>query len=62
MATPMPVFETVPVHHLEVVCDGSQGALGHPRVYLHIESEEGFVVCPYCSRSFVYTPHDAPTS
>jgi uncharacterized Zn-finger protein len=34
-------------------CDGGGGALGHPLVYLRIEPE-GEVVCPYCSRRFVF--------
>lgn len=54
MHSQQPEFETIAVHSLEVVCDGGGGALGHPRVYLHIEGSEGFVVCPYCSRTFVY--------
>lgn len=44
-------FETIMVDHAEVSCDG--GALGHPKVYLHIERETGEVTCPYCSRTFV---------
>lgn len=53
-----PEFETIQVNSLEVVCDGGQGALGHPRVYLHIEGQDGFVVCPYCSRTFLYAGGD----
>ena len=39
-------------------CDGAQeipggGALGHPRVYLQIESGDGYVDCGYCDRRFV---------
>jgi uncharacterized Zn-finger protein len=40
-----------------VACDGGGGALGHPRVYLTMDAAEDMVVCPYCSRSFVYTSH-----
>lgn len=47
----MTAFETVITEKPEVACDG--GALGHPRVYLHIDSENGIVICPYCSRTFV---------
>jgi uncharacterized Zn-finger protein len=54
MHSPQPDFETVHVTRLDVVCDGGQGALGHPRVYLHIDAAEGSIVCPYCSRTFVY--------
>jgi len=34
-----------------VACDGGEGPLGHPRVFLHLVGDE--VVCPYCSRRFV---------
>ena len=52
--SPKQPFEIVEVHKLEVVCDGASGPLGHPRVYLHIDSAVGEVTCPYCSRLFVY--------
>ena len=44
-------FETIPVDHRTVACDGGTIALGHPRVFLYIENRE--VVCPYCSRTYV---------
>ncbi len=51
----MQPFELVEVNTLEVVCDGGGDALGHPRVYLHIDRDhDGKVVCGYCSRSYVY--------
>jgi uncharacterized Zn-finger protein len=34
-----------------VACDGGDGALGHPRVFLRIPDEQ--VMCPYCSRLYV---------
>ncbi|MCH2546695.1 MAG: zinc-finger domain-containing protein [Alphaproteobacteria bacterium] len=46
-------FETQIVEHEEVACDGEAGALGHPRVFLHIDRTVGSVTCPYCSRQFV---------
>ena len=39
-----------------VYCDGSgqvDPALGHPRIYLRIDEETGFVECGYCDRRFV---------
>jgi uncharacterized Zn-finger protein len=40
-----------------VHCDGGNGPLGHPRIFLKIDSNDQ-AVCPYCSRMFVYTkPH-----
>lgn len=48
--------ETITVTAARVGCDGgaaaSQGALGHPLVYLTIGSR-GTVDCPYCGRHFV---------
>ena len=35
-----------------VACDGGDGPLGHPRVYLTL-SKEGEIECPYCSRKYV---------
>jgi uncharacterized Zn-finger protein len=47
------MFETIEVSNEEVACDGG-GALGHPRVYLHIDHDHGNkVVCPYCSRTYL---------
>ena len=34
-----------------VACDGGDGALGHPRVWLRIVARQ--VTCPYCSRLYV---------
>lgn len=51
--SPMPT-ETIQVHDRTVACDGGDGALGHPRVFLYIESER--VLCPYCSRLYVLAP------
>jgi uncharacterized Zn-finger protein len=49
----MKPFEIVEVRSLEVSCEGSGGALGHPKVYLHIDQDKGSVTCPYCSRQFI---------
>ncbi len=49
----MKAFEIVEVQSLEVFCDGGGGAVGHPRVYLHIDQDAGQVTCPYCSRTYV---------
>jgi uncharacterized Zn-finger protein len=45
-------FETITVDTDRVACDGSGGALGHPKVYLNL-GPEGRVECPYCSRLYV---------
>lgn len=52
---PSSAFETIPVSTTQVSCDGGGGALGHPRVFLHIDFDQGdSVTCPYCSKTFVY--------
>ena len=44
--------EIIHVDSRTTACDGGTvGALGHPRVFLHIEGES--VMCPYCSRLYV---------
>jgi uncharacterized Zn-finger protein len=45
--------ETEVVHASRVACDGGQGALGHPRVWLSIPAGIGWVECPYCDKRFV---------
>jgi len=50
----MKSFETIEVSSLEVSCDGGGGALGHPKVYLHIDPSLGQITCPYCSRNYVF--------
>lgn len=47
------ITETIETDHMDVACDGGNGALGHPRVWLHIRPETRDVVCPYCSRQYV---------
>ena len=44
--------EVLEVDKTDVSCDGGEGALGHPRVYLHMDAS-GRVECPYCDRLFV---------
>lgn len=51
--TPPTPFEIVPTDTPHVVCEGGDGALGHPRVYLDINPDIGRIACPYCSREFV---------
>ena len=43
--------ETIQVDDRTVACDGGDGPLGHPRVFLYIAGQS--VVCPYCSRVYV---------
>ncbi len=36
----------------KVACDGGEGALGHPRVWLSIPQNSGEAVCGYCDKIF----------
>jgi uncharacterized Zn-finger protein len=45
-------FETVEIDEMVTACDGSDGPLGHPRVFLNL-APSGRVECPYCSRVFI---------
>ena len=44
--------ETIEVEPTTVACDGGDGPLGHPRVFLNV-GKEGQIECPYCSRRYV---------
>ena len=48
--TPIEVSETT---HPPVACDGGDGPLGHPMVYLNL-LPAGAIDCPYCGRHFVF--------
>ena len=37
-----------------VACDGGEGALGHPRVWLSLDRVSGQVECGYCDKLFVH--------
>jgi uncharacterized Zn-finger protein len=50
---PIPAPETEVVRTWKIACDGGEGALGHPRVWLTIPQETGFVECGYCDKKFV---------
>ena len=55
--TPDPAYpapETETVSDMRVSCDGGEGALGHPRVWLSISHETGMVECPYCDKRFLH--------
>lgn len=43
-------IETETLSTSKAVCDGGQG--GHPRVWLQIPADKGFVDCPYCEKRF----------
>jgi uncharacterized Zn-finger protein len=55
MVPPSPAskpLETIAVKTSTFYCDGGDGALGHPRVFLTMTAQ-GSVDCPYCARHFV---------
>lgn len=49
MAEPV---ETIEVEQKHVACDGGNGPLGHPRVYLNMGNDRS-IDCPYCGRRYV---------
>ena len=54
---PFPAPLTVTAHSWRVACDGHEGAaLGHPRVWLSIPRDSGWVDCGYCDTRFVIDP------
>lgn len=46
------VPESEIVHSRKIACDGGEGALGHPRVWLTIPAQ-GFVDCGYCDKHYI---------
>jgi uncharacterized Zn-finger protein len=49
-----PAPETKIVDKKKIACDGGDAAGGHPRVWLTIPDETGWVECPYCDARYVY--------
>lgn len=46
--------ETEITDKTRIACDGGQGALGHPRVWLTIPADRGYVICGYCDKKFIH--------
>ena len=56
--------ETKIVDTFRIACDGGGGALGHPKVWLQIPTDRGWVECPYCDCKIIpvsYTHLTLPT-
>ena len=56
--------EIIKVKTERIACDGSGEVtpdLGHPRIYLRIDAEIGYVECGYCDRRFVLEGGPADT-
>jgi len=45
------VPEVIETDSMRVACDGGVG--GHPRVWLQIPEQQGWVECPYCDCRYV---------
>ncbi len=45
------------VDSYRVACDGGDGPLGHPRVWLQIPTDIGWVDCPYCGIRYIHEAH-----
>jgi uncharacterized Zn-finger protein len=61
-APPPPEIIRVPSER--VACDGSGEVLpelGHPRIYLRMDTELGFVECGYCDRRVILIGGPADT-
>ncbi len=54
VAKELPPPETEVVTSSRVACDGGEGALGHPRVWLSIDPAVGWVDCGYCDKRYVW--------
>lgn len=51
--------ELIETKNVVVRCDGGEGTLGHPAVFLNLNPKEE-IVCPYCSQCFVKESKDKP--
>ena len=54
MTSPSP--EVIEVTSSRIACDGGDGAAGHPRVWLQVDPEKGWVECGYCDKRYVFKP------
>jgi uncharacterized Zn-finger protein len=45
--------ETEFVDSTRVACDGGGGPLGHPRVWMQIPADIGWVECGYCDKRYI---------
>ncbi len=45
--------ETEIVEKTRIACDGGGPGLGHPRVWLQIPADAGFVECGYCDKRYI---------
>jgi uncharacterized Zn-finger protein len=48
-----PLNESEFVKSKKISCSGDGGVLGHPKIYLDI-GKENQIICPYCSKIFIF--------
>jgi uncharacterized Zn-finger protein len=46
--------ESEVVEAWRVACDGGESALGHPRVWLQIPADLGWIDCGYCDKRYIH--------
>lgn len=49
-----PAPESEVVNTWRVCCDGGAAGLGHPRVWMTIPREWGWIDCGYCDKRFIH--------
>lgn len=49
----MSTKETIYTTKIDVNCSGKEAPFDHPKIYLEIDGEIGFIDCPYCSKKFI---------
>ena len=37
----------------QVSCSGREAPFDHPTIYLEIDKNLGYILCPYCSKEFI---------
>ncbi len=52
-AADYPAPETEVVNVWKIACDGGEGALGHPRIWIAIPQDEGVADCGYCDKRYI---------
>lgn len=63
MTSQKPSFQAPEIIYIagdQVACDGGEGAIGHPRVYLTVDKRSHTVDCGYCDRRYIQDPEKAP--
>ena len=51
--------ETIFIAGDSTACDGGDGPLGHPRIYMTVDKETHRAECGYCDRIFIKDPAKA---